>query len=303
MWKLSKWARSSAIQPPPLPQIPALQDSKGNLHKEFDSKVQVLREQFFPPPTRADLSDILPTNRYPPPLSIEASITAEQIASTIAGLPPDKAPGPDKIPNRFLKQCSSTLTPLLATLFTACIQKKYHPVAFKESTTVVIRKPQQASYNVPKSYRPIALLNTIRKVLEKIIARRISQAAEEHGLLPHAQMGARTGRSSLTALELITKQLHTVWKQKPKLVGSLLALDISGAFDQVSHPRLLDNLRKKGIPLWLISYIASFLNTELQLYPLTTKSHLRNQQVQAYPRAPHCLLSCFCSLSLISFPF
>jgi hypothetical protein len=65
-------------------------------------------------------------------------------------------------------------------------------------------------YDVAKAYRPIALLNTLGKVLEKIVARRVSALAEEHNLLPTTQMGARPGRSTVTALEMLTEQIRTV---------------------------------------------------------------------------------------------
>jgi hypothetical protein len=60
---------------------------------------------------------------------------------------------------------------------------------------------------VVKAYRPIVLLNTLGKVLEKIVACRISALAEEHGLLLTTQIGARPGRSTITALEILTEQI------------------------------------------------------------------------------------------------
>ena len=42
-------------------------------------------------------------------------------------------------------------------------------------------------------------------------------------------------------------------------VASVLSLDITGAFDTVNHLRLLDNLRKKQVPLWFVRLVRSFL--------------------------------------------
>jgi retron-type reverse transcriptase len=39
----------------------------------------------------------------------------------------------------------------------------------------------------------------------------------------------------------------------------VLSLDIARAFDTVNHIRLLDNLRKKWIPLWFVQMVKSFL--------------------------------------------
>ena len=79
----------------------------------------------------------------------------------------------------------------LARIFTACLRLGHHPSPCKHSTTVVLRKPQKADYSLAGEYRPIALLNTIGKILERIVATRITEAAETHNLLLNMQMGAR----------------------------------------------------------------------------------------------------------------
>jgi hypothetical protein len=49
---------------------------------------------------------------------------------------------------------------------------------------VVLRKPGKPNYSAPEAYRPISLLNTLGKLLEVVVARRLSFLAEKHGLLP-----------------------------------------------------------------------------------------------------------------------
>ena len=58
------------------------------------------------------------------------------------------------------------------------------PESLKESITAVLYKKGKKDYSLLGSYRPIALENTLAKVLEKYIANVMSKAAEEHGLLP-----------------------------------------------------------------------------------------------------------------------
>jgi hypothetical protein len=53
----------------------------------------------------------------------------------------------------------------------------------KESTTVVLRKEKKADYSLPSSYRPIALENTIAKIIEKIIANHITAEIEHRTLI------------------------------------------------------------------------------------------------------------------------
>jgi Reverse transcriptase (RNA-dependent DNA polymerase) len=70
-------------------------------------------------------------------------------------------------------------------------------------------------------------------------------------------MGFRASRSTETALDLLTSQIRTVWESK-RHVASVLSFDISGAFDSVVPARLVDILRKKGFPFWILRFIASF---------------------------------------------
>ena len=73
-------------------------------------------------------------------------------------------------------------------------------------------------------------------------------------------MGARKGRSTETALQLLTEQIYTIWKLPGKQrVATMLYMDILGAFDNVSYIRLLDNLRKRKTPDFIIRWVTSFL--------------------------------------------
>jgi len=78
-------------------------------------------------------------------------------------------------------------------------------------TTVVLRKEGKADYSILGSYRPIALENTLSKILEKVIADRIADMVEEHALLPQSQMGARKNRLTLSALILLAATIKTAW--------------------------------------------------------------------------------------------
>jgi hypothetical protein len=84
------------------------------------------------------------------------------------------------------------------------------PPKFKESTTIVLRKDGKKDYSLLSSYRPIALENTLAKILEKAVANRLSRAVEEHTLLLWNQMSARKERLTLSAIKLITLCVQTV---------------------------------------------------------------------------------------------
>jgi hypothetical protein len=136
---------------------------------------------------------------------------------------------------------------LLVRLFDACYKLSIHSTAFKRAITILLRKLKKEDYSDPKVYRLIALLNTLEKALEAVIAERIRFAAETHALLPDTQIGGRRIRSTETALQLITNKIYMIWGVKRYRVATLLNLNISGTFDRVSYTRLIYNFRKRRI--------------------------------------------------------
>ena len=164
------------------------------------------------------------------------------------GLPAKKAPGPTGIPNEVLRATSQTLSAPLARATSRAFACGELPASYKESTTIALRKEGKKDYSLPSSYRPIALENTLAKVVEKALANRITDVLEEHNLLPWSQMGARRGRSTLSAISLLTACVEAAWKARPGCTVSMLSLDITGAFDNVPHERLLQILKAKGFP-------------------------------------------------------
>jgi hypothetical protein len=147
----------------------------------------------------------------------------------------------------------------LATTFGQILETGQIPACLKESTTVVLKKEQKADYSLPGSYRPIALENTLAKLLEKAVADKTTAAVEEHNLLPWNQMGARKQRSTLSGLDLPVSTIRTAWKARRGTVVLMLSLDLSGAFDKVSHKRLLWTMSNLGLPQWMIRFTANFL--------------------------------------------
>ena len=86
----------------------------------------------------------------------------------------------------------------------------------------------------------------------------MADTAEEHALLPQSQMGARKHRSTLSALTLLTSTIKTAWAMQRDFVVLMLSLDISGAYNNVPHERLLYILRIKGFLERIIYFIQRF---------------------------------------------
>ena len=114
---------------------------------------------------------------------------------------------------------------------------------WKSFTTIVLRKPGKPRYDIPKAYRPIALLNTMWKVLTAVIAEQLTHTAELHHLLPANHFGGRPGRTTMDTMHLLLTTIKSSWRAGK--VTAVLFLDIEGAFPNAVPSRLTHNLRKR----------------------------------------------------------
>jgi hypothetical protein len=148
----------------------------------------MFRDAFFSVPPGANLEDI--RNAHYNNQVDMPPVTEKEIRDVIRAASPLKAPGPDGITNKVLQAGVAQLAPHLTRSFSRSLHPRHCPVHFRESITVVLRKPGKDMYTAPKSYRPIALMNTTGKIMDAVIARRLSYLAKTYHVLPPAHMGA-----------------------------------------------------------------------------------------------------------------
>src|SRR5947207_4436730 len=244
--------------------IPTL-DGKAETYEQMSNTLQC---NFFPPPPPADLKDIRHAT-YPQEAKYDPIISIQQIRAAVSKTAPNKAPGPDGIPNRVLKQALPCIEIWLQKILQASLNLGYFPKAFKETTTIVLRKPGKPDYSKTKAYRPIALENTIGKVFESVIAEAISYLTETNELLPAHHYGGRPGRSTEDAMMILSESIHKAWREKK--VFSAVFLDVAGAFNNVHHKRLLHNLKMRRVPTTLVKWLESFLRAR------STKMYFNNR--------------------------
>jgi hypothetical protein len=122
---------------------------------------------------------------------------------------------------------------------------------WKIAKIVPLKKPNKDDYTRAKAWRPISLLSTLGKLLEAVIAERISFAVETYRLLPANHFGARKQRSAEQALLLLQERIYTAWQGRK--VVSLVSFDVKGAYNGVYKDRLLQRLTARGIPLQVVS--------------------------------------------------
>ena len=139
-----------------------------------------------------------------------------------------------------------------------CLRKGYHPKSWRKAIAVAIPKPNKPDYSNPRAYRLITLLECLAKILERIVANRLTFFAGSLDLVPPNQFGGRSNSSTDDAIMTFVTDVQTAWNHGK--VTSALTFDIKGYFDFVNHNRLLHELRRKHIPLEYIKWTHSFLS-------------------------------------------
>ena len=179
------------------------------------------------------------------------------------------APGPDTIGGLLIQKTYLAVPSMLNKAYKALFAKGYHPLAWRSSIGVILPKPGKRDVCDPKSYRIIALLNCLGKVLEKIFATRLSYLANTTGLLHSSQLGGRKQRSTIDAALLLTQYIEEQRmsrKVQSNTITTSIFLDIKGGFDHVSKNKLIGVLEKLCLPRTLINWVSSFLsNRSIQL--------------------------------------
>ena len=212
-----------------------------------------LLSTFFPPPPIPQQSE---TDTHDWERLRSASLCKDEIERALFEAHPDKAPGQDQIPTRVWREVWPVLQDQIFMLFNKSIKNGQLPKKWKVAKIVPLRKGGKDDYTVAKSYRPISLLATLGKILELIIAKRITYLAETSGLLPKNHFGARKQRSTVHALSYLQDKILTAWRGRKTL--SLVSFDVKGAYNNVASGPLLNRLMKRGIPTDLIMWIRDF---------------------------------------------
>ena len=174
-------------------------------------------------------------------------------------LNPRKAPGPDGIKSKLLKNCASQLCKIFTYVFQFLMNAHSMPRAWKTSTIIPIPKNSKASQ--PNDFRPVALTSVLAKCFESILCKFLkSQVAEKLDPFQFSYRAKRgTDDACLTLLNYLSKHLsgnHTY--------ARILMIDFSSAFNSIEPFVLLKRLSDLNVNKSLILFIYDFLSDRPQ---------------------------------------
>ncbi|GBO35083.1 Putative protein in type-1 retrotransposable element R1DM [Araneus ventricosus] len=184
-------------------------------------------------------------------------VTAHEIGKIFQDINLTKAPGPDGLCANIIYEFFKVNKEKFTNMMNECINYAIFPVSWKQASVALIPKVGK-DLSSPSAYRPICLLSTWGKVLDKILSRRLTFEPEKTGKLHPNQFGFRNGRSTLDALQFFKDFVHS--SKLNKHVTIAISLDMSNAFNSVEWRDVISALHEDGVSDYLIFSISDFLN-------------------------------------------
>jgi hypothetical protein len=176
---------------------------------------------------------------YPEHTELSQQINIEEIETALKSTKRHKAAGRDELPPEFLIELGVRGKTWLTKLFTSILNTGSIPDAWSESKTLAVLKPGKDPNDV-KSYRPIALLCTTFKLLERVLLARLTPLLDP--AIPNEQAGFRQGRSCCDQVTSLTSYIESGFQKKLK-TGAIF-MDLSSAYDTVWREGLIYKLSK-----------------------------------------------------------
>lgn len=211
--------------------------------------------------TEIDLVDTIKPSSITPIHSLFLTPTNDgEIVKIISSLKPGSAPGHDGLNNDLIKGAKYALASPLAYLCNLSLSSGVVPDCLKVANVIPILK--SGSPTDPTNYRPISLLTSVSKIIEKIVNVRLLTFLEYGNLLADNQFGFRKGRSTEDAVAHMVDHISEKLDSSQKCIG--VFLDLAKAFDTVSRPMLFRKMECLGIRGVALQWFKSYFENRRQ---------------------------------------
>ena len=173
--------------------------------------------------------------------------------------------GSDGISVSILSACCPYLLPFLTHLINFCITRSAYPTSWKMAAITPI--PKTKNPLLFNDLRPISILPTLSKVLEKLINHQLIKHLNQNNILPACQSAYRAGHGCTTALAGVTDDIFRA--SDNGFITVLVLLDFTKAFDTVNHALLIQILRHYGLDESALAFFREYLSDRKQYVKLS----------------------------------
>ena len=187
-------------------------------------------------------------------------ITLFECKQIVRQLKSNKPLGPSNIPAWALKDCLNIIAEPLTYLINAFIEEGRFPNHLKRAHVVPIYK--NGDTEEPNNYRPISITSAISKIFEKVIRNQMVEYLNKHNYLSPIQFGFRAKFSTTDALLYATENIRSDINNNKMVAAAFL--DLSKAFDSISHEILLKKLEGYHFDSTAIALIKCYLTNRTQ---------------------------------------
>jgi hypothetical protein len=176
-----------------------------------------------------------------------------EVNFAIKSLKNKKAPGPDLILNENIKTIHALAPTLFLEFFNKCLSLGKIPAEWKNSLMKILYKNKGNVHDI-NSYRGICLSNTLCKLLDKLMARRILEKFKD--IIPEQQYGFMPEKSTLDAINDFQSKIYkNIGKENFKKYA--VFIDLKKAFDlsdrKIYFQKLIDKNRLSKQELFLLA--------------------------------------------------
>ena len=173
----------------------------------------------------------------------------------------DVATGEDNIGAKLIKDGKNTIAPLLTKIINKCYQLNTFPECMKKAIIIPIHKKENP--DDISNYRPISILPTLSKILERSAVNQLTEYLEKNNLISPNQHAYRKQHSTITCLTEVINHVYNLLENKKHT--AIASLDLSKAFDSIDHELILKKLTNLGLKTEAVLYIKSYLANRKQV--------------------------------------